>query len=56
LAQGGFAVSVALLGLEPYLAWAYRDAFAPMLRMRTAPRTTERRSEKRKGLALATAR
>lgn len=26
-----------LVGLEVYLAWSYRDAFAPMLRARTAP-------------------
>ena len=29
---------VLLLGLEIYLAWAYRDAFASMLRLRTNPR------------------
>ncbi len=29
---------VLLLGLEIYLAWTYRDAFASMLRLRTSPR------------------
>jgi uncharacterized membrane protein YphA (DoxX/SURF4 family) len=33
-------VMIALvLGLEIYLAWAYRDAFAPMLRAQVSPRT-----------------
>lgn len=32
------AMVVLLLALEIYLAWSYRDAFAPMLRLRTTPR------------------
>jgi uncharacterized membrane protein YphA (DoxX/SURF4 family) len=39
LAQGGLGLPVVVLALELYLAWAYRDAFAPMLRMRSVPRT-----------------
>jgi uncharacterized membrane protein YphA (DoxX/SURF4 family) len=39
LAHGGFGVPVVVLALELYLAWTYRDAFAPMLRMRSVPRT-----------------
>ena len=45
LAHGGFAVPAFVLALEIYLAWTYRDAFAPMLKVRTAPRvaTTQAR-------------
>ncbi|MGD0678788.1 MAG: DoxX family protein [Polyangiaceae bacterium] len=39
LSQNGYGLPVVLLALELYLAWAHRDAFAPMLRMRSAPRT-----------------
>jgi len=38
LAPAGLAVPVVLLAAELYLAWAYRDAFAPMLRARAVPR------------------
>ena len=37
LAPAGLALPVVLLGLQLYLAWAYREAFAPMLQARTAP-------------------
>jgi len=40
LAHGGLALPLVVLALELYLAWAYRDAFAPVLRMRSAPRGT----------------
>jgi uncharacterized membrane protein YphA (DoxX/SURF4 family) len=38
LAPGGLAVALFVLALELFTAWSYRDAFAPMLRSRTAPR------------------
>ncbi|WP_146646532.1 DoxX family protein [Labilithrix luteola] len=56
LAQGGFALPLMLLGLEVYLAWAHRDAFAPMLRMRSLPNTTRIGTADRKALAVAEAR
>lgn len=37
LAPSGMGVAVVVLVLELYLAWAYRGAFRPMLRMRTTP-------------------
>ena len=37
LAPSGLALPIVLLVLELYLAWSYRDAFAPMLHARTAP-------------------
>jgi uncharacterized membrane protein YphA (DoxX/SURF4 family) len=36
LAPGGLAVALFVLALELFTAWSYRDAFAPMLRTRTA--------------------
>jgi hypothetical protein len=33
----GMAIPAIVLVLELYLAWAYRDAFAPMLRAKVAP-------------------
>ena len=38
LAPGGLPVALLVLALELFTAWCYRDAFAPMLRKRTAPR------------------
>jgi len=38
LAPVGLGLPVLVLALELYLAWAYRDAFAPMLKARTEPR------------------
>src|SRR5580704_10824071 len=38
LAPGGVAVALFVLALELAAAWSYRDAFASMLRARTAPR------------------
>src|SRR5580693_8685143 len=37
LAPGGLPVALFVLALELFTAWSYRDAFAPMLRARTAP-------------------
>jgi hypothetical protein len=37
LAPDGLAVALFVLALELFTAWSYRDAFAPMLRTRTAP-------------------
>jgi putative oxidoreductase len=38
VAKGGFILPLVVLAAEVYLAWAYRDAFAPMLRARQEPR------------------
>ena len=38
LAPAGLVLPALVLALELYLAWAYRDAFAPMLKARTEPR------------------
>jgi uncharacterized membrane protein YphA (DoxX/SURF4 family) len=38
LAPAGLLLPVLVLALELYLVWAYRDAFAPMLKARTEPR------------------
>ena len=37
LAKGGLGVPLAVLGAELFLAWSYRDAFAPRLRARNVP-------------------
>jgi len=37
LAPAGVALPLVVLALELYLAWAYRAAFAPMLRARVSP-------------------
>jgi uncharacterized membrane protein YphA (DoxX/SURF4 family) len=37
LAPSGVGLAVVLLVLEAYLAWAYRNAFRPMLAIRAAP-------------------
>lgn len=39
LVGGGMAIPVLVSALELYLAYAYRDAFAPMLKAVVAPRT-----------------
>jgi uncharacterized membrane protein YphA (DoxX/SURF4 family) len=44
LAPSGLALPIVLLATELYLAWSYRDAFAPMLRAVVKP-TTSRDSE-----------
>ncbi|HEY6462181.1 MAG TPA: DoxX family protein [Polyangiaceae bacterium] len=38
LAPGGLPVAIAVLGLEVFTAWSYRDAYASMLHARTAPK------------------
>lgn len=38
LAPGGMPIAIAVLALEVFLAWTYRDAFRPMLAARTKPR------------------
>jgi hypothetical protein len=40
LAPAGAPVAVFVLALELVAAWSYREAFAPMLRARTAPTST----------------
>jgi putative oxidoreductase len=41
LAPGGVGMLVLLVSTELYLAWAYRDAFLPMLRSNAKPRAIE---------------
>jgi hypothetical protein len=41
LAPGGLPVALFVLALEVFTAWSYRDAFAPLLRTRTAPRVPD---------------
>jgi putative oxidoreductase len=41
LAPEGLPIVLVLLVLELVVAWGYRAAFAPMLRVRVAPTTTE---------------
>lgn len=38
LERSGLGVACVFLAVELYLAWAYRDAFKPMLAARVAPR------------------
>jgi uncharacterized membrane protein YphA (DoxX/SURF4 family) len=38
LAKGAYGLPLVVLAAEVYLAWAYRDAFAPMLRARVTSR------------------
>jgi uncharacterized membrane protein YphA (DoxX/SURF4 family) len=44
LAPGGYGLLATILGLELYLAWAYRDSFAPVLRVNAPPADTEVRA------------
>jgi uncharacterized membrane protein YphA (DoxX/SURF4 family) len=37
LAPGGVGLAIVVLALEVYLAWAYRDAYRPMLAARVEP-------------------
>jgi uncharacterized membrane protein YphA (DoxX/SURF4 family) len=37
LEPSGLVIALVVLALELYLAWAYRNAFRPMLAMRTVP-------------------
>lgn len=45
LAPAGLAIPVVLLAAELFLAWAYRDAYAPMLRARVEPASPSAASE-----------
>jgi uncharacterized membrane protein YphA (DoxX/SURF4 family) len=38
VAKGGLALPLVVLAAEVYLAWTYREAFAPMLRGHATPR------------------
>ncbi len=49
LAPSGLAVAVGVVALEAFLAWSYRSAFRPMLRVRAEPDAT--REEGRRGRA-----
>jgi hypothetical protein len=40
LAPGGLAVALFVFALGLFTAWSYRDAFALLLRSRTAPRAS----------------
>jgi uncharacterized membrane protein YphA (DoxX/SURF4 family) len=40
LVNGGLLLPLVVLAAELYLAWTYRDAFAPMLRARSLPRAS----------------
>ena len=44
LAPAGLPMALIVLAAEVYLAWAYRDAYAPMLRARVLPTATDRES------------
>jgi len=44
LAPAGMLVPLVVLALELYLAWSYREAFAPMLRARHEPGAREART------------
>jgi len=46
LAPAGLPLALVVLALELYLAWSYRDAFAPMLRTRNVERTTQTAEQK----------
>jgi uncharacterized membrane protein YphA (DoxX/SURF4 family) len=56
LAPGGAGPGVLVLALEVYLAWTHRDAFAPMLRMRSVPPTARPEGSSQKELVVAEAR
>ena len=56
LAPAGLGVPALVLGLELYLAWTYRDAFAPMLHMRSVAPTEGVAGGRPKELVVAEAR
>jgi uncharacterized membrane protein YphA (DoxX/SURF4 family) len=51
-APAGLAIPLVLLAAEIYLAWSYRDVFAPLLRAKATVRTN-RPAERHAGLATA---
>jgi uncharacterized membrane protein YphA (DoxX/SURF4 family) len=55
LVRGGFPVPLIVTALEIYLAWSYRDAFAPMLRARVSPHDSSTTTSTQK-LVVAAAR
>lgn len=55
LAHGGYGLALTILAVEVYLAWAYRSAFAPMLRARNLPSTVGAGAATRRELELADA-
>jgi uncharacterized membrane protein YphA (DoxX/SURF4 family) len=46
LAPAGLALPLVLLATELYLAWSYRDSFAPMLRAAAQPRPARERTSR----------
>lgn len=56
LAPAGVGVPLMVLALELYLAWSYRDVFAPMLHMRSVPRVASLEASRQKKLVVAEAR
>lgn len=44
LAPGGLAMVATIVGLELFLAWSYRDSFAPALRVHARPVDAEGRA------------
>ena len=55
LAPSGIGLPVVMLALELYVAWTYRDAFAPMLRMRSVTRTAGPEGTRQKELLVSEA-
>ena len=53
LAPAGLGVPLVVLALELFLAWTFRDAFAPMLRMRSVPRAAGPEGTREKELVVA---
>jgi len=56
LAPAGVGVPLMVLALELYLAWTYRDVFAPMLHVRSVPRVASLEASRQKKLVVAEAR
>ena len=56
LAPAGVGVPVMVLALEVYLAWIYRDVFAPMLQMRSVSGAVSVEASGQKKLVVAEAR
>lgn len=44
LAPSGFGMVATIVGLELFLAWAYRDSFAPVLRVNARPADADERA------------
>jgi putative oxidoreductase len=52
LVPHGLPIAIVFLGLELVLAWGYRNAFAPMLQMKTTPAAASARRLDQLGVAL----